>query len=51
MQAVAEGGETAEDWKLAKHLGVDYFQGYYCAKPMAAADFTGFLKTWSPPRS
>jgi len=49
MKTVAEGGETTEDWKLVEGLGVDYFQGYYCAKPMSAADLATFLKTWSPP--
>lgn len=50
MQTVAEGGETPEDWRLVESLGVDYFQGYYCAKPMAAADLAAFLKTWTAPR-
>lgn len=50
MHTVAEGGETAEDWKLVQSLGVDYFQGYFCAKPMAAGDLGNFLKTWSPPK-
>ncbi len=50
MQTVAEGGETREDWKLVESLGVDYFQGYFCAKPMSAADLGAFVKTWSPPR-
>jgi EAL domain-containing protein (putative c-di-GMP-specific phosphodiesterase class I) len=50
MQTVAEGGETPEDWKLAASLGVDYFQGYFCARPMAAADIDKLLASWSPPR-
>ncbi len=51
MQTVAEGGETPDDWKLVESLGVDYFQGYYCAKPMAAADLAALLATWSRPRA
>jgi EAL domain-containing protein (putative c-di-GMP-specific phosphodiesterase class I)/AmiR/NasT family two-component response regulator len=50
MQTVAEGGETPEDWKLVESLGVDYFQGYFCAKPMSAADLGTFVKTWSAPK-
>jgi EAL domain-containing protein (putative c-di-GMP-specific phosphodiesterase class I) len=48
MQTVAEGGETAEDFNLVASLGVDYFQGYYCAKPMSAVDFGALLATWTP---
>jgi EAL domain-containing protein (putative c-di-GMP-specific phosphodiesterase class I) len=50
MHTVAEGGETPEDWKLVQSLGVDYFQGYFCAKPMGAADLDKFLATWSAPK-
>ncbi|PCI80780.1 MAG: hypothetical protein COB20_02685 [SAR86 cluster bacterium] len=49
MEVVAEGGETREDWDLAESLGVDYMQGFYCAKPMPDEELREFLKTWTGP--
>lgn len=49
MDIVAEGAETREDWDLVESLGFDYIQGYYCAKPMLAADLMEFIDTWTGP--
>ena len=49
METVAEGAETREDWDLVESLGVDYVQGYYCAKPMPNEQFMEFLETWTGP--
>ncbi len=49
MQTVAEGAETREDWDLVAALGVDYVQGFYCAKPLAAADLEKVLANWQGP--
>ena len=37
--SVAEGVETQRDWDLLCQLGCDLAQGYFIAKPMAAAEF------------
>jgi EAL domain-containing protein (putative c-di-GMP-specific phosphodiesterase class I) len=37
MSVVAEGVETQEDWDAVRAAGVDIVQGYFVAKPMAAA--------------
>lgn len=34
MLVIAEGVETAEQYDCLEELGVDYIQGFYCAKPM-----------------
>lgn len=39
MSTVAEGIETRSDWKNIHHLGCDYAQGYYIARPMRGEDF------------
>ncbi|MDP2804574.1 MAG: EAL domain-containing protein, partial [Gallionellaceae bacterium] len=39
LKTVAEGVETQEAAVLLKQLGVDYFQGYYFAKPMPLDEF------------
>ncbi|MDB2330562.1 EAL domain-containing protein [Alteromonas sp.] len=38
-KTVAEGIETVEHVERVKQLGVNYLQGFYYAKPMAASDF------------
>ena len=43
MKVVAEGVETQEDWNAVRTAGVDYVQGYFVAKPMAAADIPAWL--------
>lgn len=41
---LAEGVETKEQVELLQSIGCDQVQGYYYAKPMAAADFFTLLK-------
>ena len=45
LQTVAEGVETKEHFEELKKLGVDYFQGYYFAKPMPVDEFVQLLRT------
>jgi EAL domain-containing protein (putative c-di-GMP-specific phosphodiesterase class I) len=40
LDSVAEGVETAEDWKCLHALGCDMAQGYFVAKPLSAVEFT-----------
>lgn len=49
METVAEGAETREDWDLVESLGIDFVQGYYCAKPMPNEEFLSFLEKWTGP--
>ena len=49
MKIVAEGAETREDWDLVEQLGVDYVQGYYCAKPMPNEQLLEFMEKWNGP--
>jgi len=49
MVVVAEGVETREDWDLVEELGVDYVQGFYCAKPMTNEDLLEFMSAWTGP--
>jgi EAL domain-containing protein (putative c-di-GMP-specific phosphodiesterase class I)/CheY-like chemotaxis protein len=37
ISSVAEGVETQQDWDLLRRLGCELAQGYFIAKPMAAA--------------
>ncbi len=46
MRVVAEGIETREDWELMRHLGCDFGQGYFIARPMPAASLVGWIKSW-----
>lgn len=43
LEIVAEGVETESEWRLVTARGVDAVQGYYTARPMSAADLTGWL--------
>lgn len=49
MVVVAEGVETREDWNLVQDLGVDYVQGFYCARPMSNEDLMSFMGNWTGP--
>lgn len=49
MVVVAEGVETREDWDLVQDLGVDYVQGFYCARPMSNEDLMDFMDSWTGP--
>ena len=44
IEVLAEGVETQAQVDILKSYGVDAFQGYFYAKPMAAADLKQFLK-------
>jgi EAL domain-containing protein (putative c-di-GMP-specific phosphodiesterase class I) len=44
LKTVAEGVETQEAAVLLKQLGVDYFQGYYFAKPMPLVEFEAWYQ-------
>ncbi|HSC69521.1 MAG TPA: EAL domain-containing response regulator [Cellvibrio sp.] len=45
LTTVAEGVETAEDFKIIRDLGVDLVQGYYFSKPLFPDDLLLFIKT------
>ena len=49
VQSVAEGLETRAHWDLLLALGCDMAQGYFVAKPMAAADFARWAAEWKAP--
>lgn len=51
MVVVAEGVETREDWDLVEDLGVDYVQGFYCARPMSNDDLMTFMQDWTGPHN
>ena len=44
MQVVAEGVETAEQYRILEAAGCDTFQGYYIARPLSVADVVDWLK-------
>jgi EAL domain-containing protein (putative c-di-GMP-specific phosphodiesterase class I) len=46
--AVAEGVETLPQWDLLAELGCDLAQGYFIAKPMLAAAYMDWLRSWTP---
>lgn len=48
MTALAEGIETAEQWKFLRSLGCHFGQGYFFSPPIPAADFEALLI--SPPK-
>jgi len=49
VQSVAEGVETRALWDLLLALGCDMAQGYFVAKPMAAAEFARWAAEWKAP--
>jgi EAL domain-containing protein (putative c-di-GMP-specific phosphodiesterase class I) len=49
IKSVAEGAETRAHWDLLQLLGCDIVQGYFIARPMAAADFETWIGRWTPP--
>lgn len=43
FDVLAEGVETAEQLALLKDMACDYYQGYYCSKPLPAEAFRQLL--------
>jgi EAL domain-containing protein (putative c-di-GMP-specific phosphodiesterase class I) len=46
MISVAEGVETADDWRLLRELHCDCAQGYFIAQPMSGDKLVDWLSTW-----
>jgi len=44
MKIIAEGVETNTHYRYLAKRGCDYFQGYYCSKPITALAFEEFIK-------
>ena len=44
MRVVGEGVETEDQYKLLLQAGCDYAQGYWCARPMPAAEFDVWMR-------
>jgi diguanylate cyclase (GGDEF)-like protein len=44
-EVVAEGVESAEAWTFLQELGCDLAQGYYCSRPMPAAELEVWART------
>ena len=45
-EVLVEGVETKQQVELLHALNVDYYQGFYYARPMPKDDFISFLKTY-----
>ena len=46
MDVVAEGVEDRNDWDFVRKTGCGLAQGYFVAKPMPAADLSGWIDSW-----
>ena len=48
-EVVAEGVESAEAWAFLQELGCDLAQGYYCSRPLPAAELEQWVRNtcWS----
>lgn len=44
LKVLAEGVETREQLEFLQQKGCDYFQGYFCSRPLPAEDFTRLLE-------
>lgn len=44
LKVLAEGVETREQLAFLQEKGCDYFQGYFCSRPVPAEDFTRLLE-------
>jgi EAL domain-containing protein (putative c-di-GMP-specific phosphodiesterase class I)/FixJ family two-component response regulator len=50
IKSVAEGVEDLDDWNFLRTCGCDMAQGYFIARPMAAAAVPGWLAEWESRR-
>jgi EAL domain-containing protein (putative c-di-GMP-specific phosphodiesterase class I)/FixJ family two-component response regulator len=46
LVCVAEGVETADQWRLLRSSGCDLAQGYLISRPMAAEDIVSWSRRW-----
>lgn len=46
MKTVAEGVEDQADWDFLRTAGCDMAQGYFIARPMPAAELSGWMTEW-----
>ena len=46
LEVVAEGVEDQADWEFVHKSECDIAQGYFIAKPMPAADLSGWIQSW-----
>lgn len=46
MTCVAEGVETADDWRLMREIGCDFAQGYFIGRPMPGEGMSEWLDGW-----
>lgn len=44
IDVIAEGVETKEQYDLLETMGINYIQGYYCAKPMAGDEYERLIR-------
>ena len=44
LKVLAEGVETREQLQFLQDKGCDFFQGYFCSRPLPAEDFTRLLE-------
>ncbi|WP_296000637.1 EAL domain-containing response regulator [Rugamonas sp.] len=47
LVSVAEGVETAADWKLLRRLACDYAQGYLIGRPVPGGQFIAATAAWA----
>lgn len=47
LESVAEGVETAADWRLLRRLECRYAQGYLIGRPVAQAEFLAGIDSWN----
>lgn len=48
LRVVAEGVETGQQLQFLREHQCNEYQGYYCSKPLPAADFRALLETSAP---
>lgn len=46
MEVVAVGVEDLDGWNLLRRTGCDLAQGYFIARPMPAAELSGWMADW-----